>query len=51
MNPYAVMSVAALHKVWFNGCVGEKNYKYFLLYLVVSQSLSFVDANNGSSTH
>ena len=51
MNPYAMMSVAALYKVWFNGCVGEKNYKYFLLYLVVSPSLSFVHTDNGSSAY
>jgi hypothetical protein len=24
-------------EVWFNGCVGEKNYKYFLMYLLVRQ--------------
>uniref|UniRef100_H3GES7 Palmitoyltransferase n=1 Tax=Phytophthora ramorum TaxID=164328 RepID=H3GES7_PHYRM len=23
------------HCIWFNGCVGEKNYKYFLAYLLV----------------
>ena len=28
---------AALNTVWFNGCVGEKNYKYFLVYLVVGR--------------
>ncbi|KAF4323955.1 hypothetical protein BBO99_00002365 [Phytophthora kernoviae] len=27
-------SVLILHTVWFNGCVGEKNYKYFLAYLL-----------------
>lgn len=24
-----------MSSVWFNGCVGEKNYKFFLLFLVV----------------
>ncbi|RMX66132.1 hypothetical protein DD238_003433 [Peronospora effusa] len=27
--------------IWFNGCVGEKNYKYFLVYLLVLLALCF----------
>ncbi|OWY99767.1 Palmitoyltransferase [Phytophthora megakarya] len=27
-------------EVWFNGCVGEKNYKYFMLYLLVQLAVS-----------
>ncbi|RLN71629.1 hypothetical protein BBJ29_002594 [Phytophthora kernoviae] len=37
-------SVPILPTVWFNGCVGEKNYKYFLAYLLSNQALGFVTA-------